>query len=1153
MASKAEATPKHGSPDLTKPAAPYPDPEPSEPPKPHKTEEPKSAVRAVKPGEDASFYLRTEPKVVKCTWERFKNRFQNADKTGFEIATIELLMTSETLDEDIEAERLRRMDKERREKHLNGHRRPTQPRHAATWTTGLEFERIRINSSIVNTYLARVSGNSSWPLKPHTFLIPFAFLIHNQDMMRAELKKLKVRFGVPHSHHREATVQPREIGPPTKEKALEEAMVSSDAYQQMKCYVEFVDTTLIKHYNQFDEANHNKPKNIRFDDLWCLFRYGELLCRPNNSSAVRRQDRAAIFSPYFNGRDGLRTAHQGPSGGASASVDTHTVIRAKGISISNYKWDVSLSDDPDENDYRRTLLREPVGVEGFYLDYDGTKFAPVSTYIEIEFFRGEMEIHKLPVFPTRFLQNEESLFMQLRDRGQQFRDLVTKARGGRDAFFAHDGWSRTTTPLGKPITMTRQAVSSSWLHDTFRETIRDAMGVGPAAEIQPEYISSNIIVDFQEAYQTIPAWRPDFDTSKSRVDTMPDVLFDSFSIMCWADESREEEVTARVRELVVADDRVASVLWNNLVQTDPFSSSDPNDDTAAEKQIFEDRDLVLLPSRVMAYSLRDRKFFNADVSSIREITWPPEDTSPFNLLKINQKHKDMILAIVHEHFDKKTLAAQLQQLAASHGNKGGGGGDLELTLPDQDFIRGKGQGLVILLHGAPGVGKTATAEAVALSRRRPLFLITCGDLGTTPETVEGGLKQIFRLASLWDCILLLDEADIFLSQRERGDESITRNAMVSIFLRTLEYYPGILFLTTNRPGVLDEAVKSRVHVSLNYPAFTLDQTLELFKMNIGRLEDIEKARVKARRASKGSANRMMTIRKDEILRFARKHYDGEKSLRWNGRQIRNAFQIAASLAHFQQRERAPEETDGNGSSRHRSDRARDAPPYIGKKHFKQVAEATAEFDRMRRELHDMSDSELAYRRVERAKGPDPKPDDPYHHGSSSNRPRRGARAHRDDGSRHHRSARSGYYDDDDDDGYYGNGVWPDERTSRRGGGRRGYAEDGFADPPLPRRDRHRDGSPPYEHDRYNDPRDRHADRALSASESPSGSRSRAGSRSSSRSSSPPEAEARHHARDGNTKKRESTKTSGGRDSGRREGGKSGPGGEVDKYGRRRAE
>jgi len=74
----------------------------------------------------------------------------------------------------------------------------------------------------------------------------------------------------------------------------------------------------------------------------------------------------------------------------------------------------------------------------------------------------------------------------------------------------------------------------------------------------------------------------------------------------------------------------------------------------------------------------------------------------------------------------------------------------------QDLIRGKGRGLVILLHGVPGVGKTATAEAVAQAYKEPLLPITSGDLRFTAESVETSLNEIFRLAYFWDCVLLLD-------------------------------------------------------------------------------------------------------------------------------------------------------------------------------------------------------------------------------------------------------------------------------------------------------------------------------------------------------------------------------------------------------------
>lgn len=53
-----------------------------------------------------------------------------------------------------------------------------------------------------------------------------------------------------------------------------------------------------------------------------------------------------------------------------------------------------------------------------------------------------------------------------------------------------------------------------------------------------------------------------------------------------------------------------------------------------------------------------------------------------------------------------------------------------------DIIAGKGNGLIILLHGGPGTGKTLTAESIAELEERPLYRVTCGDIGMEPEDVE---------------------------------------------------------------------------------------------------------------------------------------------------------------------------------------------------------------------------------------------------------------------------------------------------------------------------------------------------------------------------------------------------------------------------------
>ena len=57
--------------------------------------------------------------------------------------------------------------------------------------------------------------------------------------------------------------------------------------------------------------------------------------------------------------------------------------------------------------------------------------------------------------------------------------------------------------------------------------------------------------------------------------------------------------------------------------------------------------------------------------------------------------------------------------------------------------------------GPPGVGKTLTAESVALATGRPLLFITVADIGLNPEKVEEDLTQVFKLAASWEAIILL--------------------------------------------------------------------------------------------------------------------------------------------------------------------------------------------------------------------------------------------------------------------------------------------------------------------------------------------------------------------------------------------------------------
>ena len=79
-----------------------------------------------------------------------------------------------------------------------------------------------------------------------------------------------------------------------------------------------------------------------------------------------------------------------------------------------------------------------------------------------------------------------------------------------------------------------------------------------------------------------------------------------------------------------------------------------------------------------------------------------------------------------------------------------------------DFFTGKGRGLVAVLHGPPGTGKTLTAEGIAELLKRPLYMVSVGELGTNSRDLETELNKILDVAHSWGAVLLLDEADVFL-------------------------------------------------------------------------------------------------------------------------------------------------------------------------------------------------------------------------------------------------------------------------------------------------------------------------------------------------------------------------------------------------------
>jgi hypothetical protein len=171
------------------------------------------------------------------------------------------------------------------------------------------------------------------------------------------------------------------------------------------------------------------------------------------------------------------------------------------------------------------------------------------------------------------------------------------------------------------------------------------------------------------------------------------------------------------------------------------------------------------------------------------------------------------------------------------------------------------------------------------------------------------------------------------------------------FLRVLEFHSGVLFLTTNRVGVLDDAIKSRITWSAYYPPLNWAQTKEIWKANI----KLHRER-----------NEALDIDETGALRFAREHFKSSSGHRpaWNGRQIQNAFKVATALAEWDAY--SEEEQRQCGALKPPEDGAPSPCPRLLAHHFRKVAEGTSRFDDYMQEATGATEAERAFNAMERA-------------------------------------------------------------------------------------------------------------------------------------------------------------------------------------------
>ena len=282
-----------------------------------------------------------------------------------------------------------------------------------------------------------------------------------------------------------------------------------------------------------------------------------------------------------------------------------------------------------------------------------------------------------------------------------------------------------------------------------------------------------------------------------------------------------------------------------------FEDLDPTKDKPPKNDLY----YLVLSTTIPAFLLAERRWGHVNIERLRDVR---ADREAFKYLVLDDEIK-------------LTVKALIGKFASADG---------KVSPWPRDLVKGKGEGRIFLLHGSPGVGKTCTAECISELTHRPLLALTSGDISTNMHApmVEQNLDYFLTLGERYGALVLLDEADVYLEERRTKD--LQRNGLVSVFLRALEYYRGVLFLTTNRVEAFDSAFTSRIHVALHYKKLSDDDRLRIWNNNIERLE-----RDSAGKVYVGHSTRDFAYSSEEV-----------RALKLNGREIRNALQTAVALA-----------------------------------------------------------------------------------------------------------------------------------------------------------------------------------------------------------------------------------------------------------------
>lgn len=456
------------------------------------------------------------------------------------------------------------------------------------------IHRVRIRSAAVLKVLNAVSGHTFDITKAHTFMRPFAFLLYYHEKVRACIRSLEMEA--------KGTPSRSEDGPSSgidRPGGLDVAEDRDDQdntgriLEELRAYEQFVDDRILSDYSRFQNSTDSETL-LRYDDLWCVFRPGDLVyLDPLGDGAVTRgkQDLQSQAKQRI-----MRVVSISPH---TAPIDGHGFYRGRYFSESR-------SAGPSSTNFKLLC---------YWLDFNGDSFIPEWYTFNVYPFPEKIPIRSLHCRPIRFVDRSLDLLKAGIDTGRKVLNAIQHKR------MSFDGPCLLYEPNGETAV-------------TFKgEPLKD-----------PERYDGEVYIDLKEAIKTRLYWSL-HNHGPRPFEIEPTIVVEEFPVMKPTIVNGRAGPTKQHRDLVVHHDAVGMFQGNDYNKIDPCIMRKGGIPLHAFP--FRDEDFALLPRRIYGYLLRYRVFMALDVNYMEPILPRP---NALNSICLDDNDKRMLQSAVHGYF-----------------------------------------------------------------------------------------------------------------------------------------------------------------------------------------------------------------------------------------------------------------------------------------------------------------------------------------------------------------------------------------------------------------------------------------------------------------------------------------------------------------------